>query len=264
MAGFTGAWATRTRAPEQAPLHPQRDPAHMTADPRDPNLGPGQTPDWKSSVDAPGLPEALEPGTFAPELGTGYGPVDRTPFGDHGYGLGAQPGLSTLDNQDAAGPWHNDDQGTVAAESYVHPVMRDGAPHVAWIPHEPEPLDSLRQVDYQRRGVGAPHDPNARLGKRLKRWYDRRINFHRYAVEMQPSGLRYAHPSPERAPVMNGDQTTSPYPNAAAQYSGPQDRFVLPMARRKPGNWVEEQTEDGTSATLAGAPSGYGLTNWGI
>lgn len=262
MAGFTGAWLTRSQQNVSTPLHPPRDPQHLTPDP-DPNLMPGQTPDWRSTVDAPGLPAAMEAPPIAPELETGFGPVDHTPF-DHGYGLGAQPGLTVQENQDAAGQWHADDQGTVAAESYVHPKMRDGAPHVAWIPHEREPVDSLAQVEYQRRGVGAVHDPNAVLGKRLKRWFDRRINFHRYAVEMGPYAPRYARPAVERGPVQFGDQTTSPYPNSAAQYSGPADRFVLPLARRSPGNWVEEQTGDGTTETLAGAPTGYGLGSWGI
>jgi len=262
VAGFTGLWAAQTRDRVQVPLHPPRDREHLDPSP-DPNLMPGQTPDWVQTAQAPTLPEPLEGGVPDAPLATGYGPVDHTPF-DHSYGSGVQPGLSTLENQDVMGVWHNDDQGTVAAEHYAHPKMRDGAPHVAWIDHEPEPVDSFGQVEYQRRGRGAVHDPNAPLGKRLKRWYDRRINFHRYAVEMRPYDPRYAHPSPDRAPMQNPDQIVSPYGNAKHAYSGPADRFLLPMARREPGDWVEDQISDGTPGQLAGAPDGYGLTRWGL
>lgn len=262
FSGFSGAWAAQSQNRTIVPLHPQRDPQHLDPSP-DPNLMPGQTPDWVQSANAPTLPEALDGGVADPPMPTGYGPIDHTPF-DHSYGLGIQPGLSTLDNQDIGGVWHNDDQGTVAAESYVHPVMRDGAPHVAWIDHEPEPVDSMGQVEYQRVGVGAVHDPNAVRGKRLKRWYDRFIEMHRYGVELRPYAPNYAHPSPERLPAQNADQVVSPYPNAAAAYSGPPNRFVLPMTRREPQDWVTSQTEDGTSETLYGAATHYGLPSWGL
>jgi len=256
-----GAWATRARSVQLAPLVTDRNPEHLNPSP-DPNLPPGHTPTWQQSAGSvPTLPDEVVAREAEPVLATGWGPVDHTPD-DRDYGLGAQPGLSTEANQAARGVWHGDDQGTVAATHYVHPVMRDGAPHAAWIDHEPEPVDSMGQVEYQRMGVGAAHDPNAVRGKRLKRWYDRFIEMHRYPVEMRPYDPRYAKPTAARAGGVV-DQTMSPYPNASAQYSGPADRFLLPQMRRTPDNWVESQIQDGSAETVMMTAEGYGLGSWG-
>lgn len=257
-----GAWVNRTRDSQLAPLVTDRNPEHLNPSP-DPNLPPGHTPTWQQSAGlVPTLPDDVVARDADPVLATGWGPVDHTPD-DRDYGLGAQPGLTTMQNQDLRGVWHGDDQGTVAATHYVHPKTRDGAPHAAWIDHEPEPVDSMAQVEYQRMGVGAVHDPNAVRGKRLKRWFDRFIDFHRYPVELRPYAPRFAEPTQARDAAADRDHTVSPYPNATAAYSGPSDRFLMPQMRRTPTNWVEGQIGDGSAETVMGVEAGYGLGSWG-
>jgi len=253
----------RSRDTQLAPLVTPRDPEHLNPSP-DPNLPPGHTETWKQSAGlVPTLPDEVVARSDAePVMATGWGPVDHTPA-DRDYGLGAQPGLSTLQNQDLRGVWHSDDQGTVAATTWTAAKQRDGAPHAAWIPHSTEPVDSMGQVEYQRMGVGAVHDPNAVHGKRLKRWYDRFIEMHRYPVELRPYDPRSAHATVARGAPAAGDHTMSPYPNASAEYSGPLDRFLMPQTRRTPENWVASQITDGSSDTVAGVADSYGLGSWG-
>jgi len=261
-AAVTGAWAARTLVPNPPPYQAPIDPEHLT--PTDNPEYVHEAPMWQATAQMPALPEDLlaNPGAH---LATGIGPVNMTPE-DHEYGVGVGSGLTTLESQDRMAAWHNDDQGAVAAHRWVHPTDRDGTYHAEMYTDVPGDGDSPATVALERTGVGAPSDEGrSRLGRWQKRWWNRQIDMHRYAVEYGPVRPQYARPNPARGDVSPGNQLTPPYGNSIA-YDGskPQDRFVTQVVRAQPDDWAADQATDGAANNLLGYQQQYGLTVWGL
>jgi hypothetical protein len=255
-------WARHNQVDPTVALKPGPDPEHLQ--PTDNPNYVHMTPLWAASA-----PTAVLPLEFTdlpnPELATGIGPVDQTPM-DHAYGVGVGPGLTTLQSQDRMGVWHSTDTGAVAVHEYVHPIMRDGQPHVAIIPDEVGAGDSPSTLQLERTGVGQPNDPEARRAARIKRWYDRYIDMHRFEPAMGPVTPKYARPNqPQPGDGITGTQYDSPF-DTSVTYLGSKanDRFVAPLVRRAPGPWDMGLADDGTAQTIIGAASDYGLPQWGL
>lgn len=260
---LTGAWSKRYRQDPQVPLKPAIDPEHM--EPTDNPEFQQTPPSWMSTAPAPLLPMDMLPGAD-PSLATGIGPIDHTPL-DPNYGPGPGPGLTTLENQDIRGQWHSIDDGAYAARMYQAPITVDGAYHLEVSYDQQQSGDSPQTLQLDRTGIGQPNDPEATArgpAKRWKRWRDRYIDWHRYAVEMRPAEQRYAVPNPARSAVTAGNtQLVSPFGNSVGFLAGPADRFVPSLVRRAPGPWDEALSSDGTASTIAGTVNAYGLTVWG-
>jgi hypothetical protein len=257
---YTGAWAQRAATPTPAvPLKPGPDPEHLT--PTDNIDVAAGNPLWVASAPAPDLPTALTAEPFGTPIGGG-GPIDMTPD-DPNFGVGSGPGLTTLESQDIRGFLMSDDRGAVAARHYQASIDRDGAPHVAIIPDVPLDGDSPQTNELQRSGVGQPNDPFARTGRRIKRWYDRYIDMHRYPVEQRPMYVVNASGSREQPAVPGGTQYDSPWATPGPYRATP-DSFVSPQVRRTPQPWDVPMTGDGTAMQLAGDPGAFGLGSWGL
>lgn len=255
---LSGGWERRNTVGVTVPLVPGLDPEHAT--PTDNPEFVQSAPTWQSTVNQPFLPEELFADPRPAELATGYG-TDETPE-DHSYGMGIGPGLTTLESQDRSGMWHEQDHGTVFAETWTPMIDRDGAPHLAIIPDPIGEGDSPATVDLQRTGVGAPSDGGlSRRAKRQKRWYDRYIDRHMWGVEQSPYAPKSARQVPSRGAVPAGGPGVSPFPNNAAFDVGSPDRFVAPLVRRIPGAWDETLATDG-SAQVGDVGNAYGLTKF--
>jgi hypothetical protein len=263
MPAYTGAWLTQSQQVTQVDIHPGISGQHSTPSP-DPNVRPGQIPNWQSTVEAPDLPKAIMPGSEPVQLETGIGPVDHEPDMGTGYGPGISSGLGELGSQDQAAPYHSTDLGAYAAHHWIRPIDRDGVPHVETIELADNAGDSESQVRFDRTGYGQPIDPNVQLGTgKLKRWYDRFVDYHRWGAEYRPLRPRYARP-PRTTQVNAPDQHTPHGPSIMGFNPSTMDRFVAPQMRRTPGPWDEGITTDGTVANLAGVATGYGLTQYGL
>lgn len=254
---YSGAWSRRTQADTVAPLKPGIDPEHL--DPTDNPEWVNQPPGWVSTVDSPILPDEMYP-MADPPMPTGEGPIDYAPQ-DHSYGMGFGPGLSVMEAQDLRSYWHSQDDGSYAAGAWQAMVDRDGQPHLEVTEDGMPGGDSPQTLQYERTGVGQPNDPDARVGKRFKRWYDRYIDYHRYDTDRRPLTPVQAYTAQPQPPVPNGTQLDSPYHTAATGYWGPPDRFVAPQMRRVPGDWAEPITTDATDSP---SPVGFGLTQYGL
>lgn len=258
---YSGAWSRRTQANDPAPLVPGIDPEHLN-----PTANPewvAQQPGWVSTVSAPLLPDDMYPGMGAVQLATGEGPVDFAPQ-DHAYGMGFGPGLSVIEAQDLRSYWHSQDDGSVAAGNWQVMIDRDGQPHLERTEDGIGDGDSPKTLQFERTGVGQPNDPDARVGGRFKRWYDRYIDYHRYPTDRRPLTPRQAYTAQPQPAMADPGPLDSPYATAATGYWGSPDRFLAPQARRVPGDWAEPITTDATGVIAAGAPNGFGLTTYGL
>lgn len=264
---FSGSWSKRSEAPEEVPLKPGLDSQHVTPDP-DPN-NTGFTPMWVNSAGAPLLPEEIEAAMRARTLPTGDGPVDNTPE-SHFYGRGTGPGLTTLQAQDVMGPWHEDDQGTVAANAWVPMVDRDdapGSPHADLTFGTSGGGASPESVRMLETGVGAPYDKGlSREGRWFRRWRNRTIDMHRYPVDMRPLAPKTAYIAPAMPAMADANRTQldSPFATAATYAAGPNDRFVQQVVRRQPRNWADPLSTDGSRDEGGAAAQSYGLRSYGL
>ena len=259
----SGAWLTQYKPVTQVDIHPGISGQHSKPSPN-PNVMPGQIPHWQSTVVAPDLPVEIMPGSMPVHLETGIGPIDYEPDMGTGYGPGIAPGLSQLEAQDAAAPYHSTDLGAYAAHHWNRSIDRDGTPHLETIELQSNDGDSQAQVRYERTGYGQPIDPNVTLGTgKIKRWYERFVDYHRWGAEFRPLRPRYARPAATTQVTMP-DQYTPHTPSVTGYRPAPPDRFVAPQMRRAPGPWDEGITTDGTIANLAGVATGYGLTQYGL
>lgn len=259
---YAGAWSRRTQTDRDAPLVPPLDPEHSA--PTDQQHF-AMAPVWAANAPAPDLPgdvvgnEALGVG-----MPTGWGPIDHTPEGGD-FGVGVGPGLSVLESMDVMREVHSADYGAVAAHRWMHVSDTDGRNHLdVLVDPGTQDGDSPQTLDLERTGYGRPNDPGARRGRWFKRWNDRKIDMHRWDPAMRPQVPRYAQPVQPQAPVMEGNQYTGPFATSPAGRLGVTDSFVGPVQRRRPGNWDESMSTDGTSAALGGAPANYGLTSFGL
>lgn len=253
MTALSGAWVSQNTTTPQVPLVPFRDSQHSNPD-ANPDFA-NMRPTWANSAPAPDLPQAIMPTEHPPLVAPG-GPVDMTPW-DHALGPGAGAGLSELSAQDQAAPWHRLDQGDYAARKYIPPVMRVTNPHVAEITDMANQGDSPQTLAYDRTGYGLPNDPAARLAKRQKRWYDFRIDFHRFGVQYRPLRQLRAQGQADTF-VPNANQTTPATKSIIGYDPRTPDRFVTPFARRAPSAWDETTVRDGTGQ--ASQPLGA----WGL
>ncbi len=256
---YSGGWLRQATQPKTVPLVAPTDPQHLVPD-ANPEFSGGMAATWKNNAAAPNLPDALMP-LPTPELGTGIGPVDRTPE-SHGYGVGIGAGLTRQESQDRMGPWHEEDHGAVAAHDWVPYRMRDGSPHSAILYDTPGDGDSPQTLQLQRTGVGQPNDPGARVGQRISRWYKRYIDRHSWDVQLRPYANKYAATTQSQPAVTDGTQINSPFPTAPGMWGGTPDRFVVPTVRRTPGPWDDTMATDGTVGTVTGSLDNYGLTSW--
>lgn len=256
-ARFSGAWGRKSSTPSfEVPLVQERDPEHLEPTPNvDVVVG---DPIWRESAPgAPELPVAWTHDGMAVPIGGG-GPIDMDPL-DPMIGPGAGHGDTVAESQAIRTRWMSKRDGSVEARIWQPAVDRDGAPHVAVIPDVPLDGDSPQTLQLERSGVGQPNDPFARTGKRIKRWYDRYIDMHRYQVELRPMPVRNAFTAQYQPPVMAGNQYDSPFPTPAAFRATP-DATTLPQVRRTPVEWTTPVVGDAYSANLNEA----GLPTWGL
>ena len=259
MAAFSGAWLTQSQVDPQVPLVPNLDPQHLNPDPN-PQFQ-GMNPDWRNSAPSPDLPEAMWDVAPAP-LATGVGPVDHIDYNNTLAGTGWGHGLSDVEARDLALTANLTDDGSYAARRYQAPRMPGGTYHADFIRDDDVPSDSPGTVMLQRSGVNTENDPWARRGHRLQRWFDGAIDMHRWEVTFRPLRPRYARPTPVQSNADPGQR--DPHTQSVVGYNpGSLDTFVQGIVRRVPGNWAQPFTADGTTSTLVGAVSGYGLTTWG-
>ncbi len=251
---YSGAWVRQSTTRPNVPLQAPTDPEHLN--PTEGEDHPGQLALWQNQAPAPVLPTVMEGGQYE-QPSVPAGPLDMTPA-DPSFGAGVGPGLTTLEAQEVRGALMGLDLGAYAAHRYMAGVDRDGAPHVQVIDDVDYQGDSPQTLEYQRSGLGTPNDPFARRGRRIKRWYDRFIDMHRYDVELRPKYSRYAATVATQNPVQNGTQLTSPFP-AFVDRAGTADSFVTPQDRRTPAPWDQAATTDGT-----GQGSMFGLGSWGL
>jgi hypothetical protein len=251
---YSGAWVVKSQTRARVALQAPTDPEHLN--PTEDLDHPGQQALWVNQAPAPDLPGELFIGQDGQPVVVA-GPVDATPD-DPNHGVGVGPGLTIRESQELRGTLHSEDFGAVAAHAWDPMVNRDGAPHVEIIDDTPGEGDSPQTLQYGRTGVGQPNDPYARTGRRIKRWYDRYIDMHRYEVELRPQYLRSAKTVALAQPVPTQNQLTSPYP-AFTGAPGTPDSFVAPQDRRTPGPWDQALVTDGTDQL-----AGFGLTSWGL
>lgn len=272
MAYSSYAWSKPSEPTPTVPLKPGIDPEHLTPTP---DLDNDPQP-WQSSVSAPAFADDYytDP-SVAGGVPSGFGPVDMTPGqtageapGEYGVppirsenGVGVGPGITQAEASEIRGRLQSQDFGAVAAHQY-HPLTDrfDGdGPHVALISDEPGLGDSPATLQYQRTGVGQPNDPNARIGKRNKRWWDRVWDMHWFDVEYRPMTVKQAYTAQSQPAVSNPTQIDSPYPTSATYNPGTPDSFVSPQLRRTPVQWDQPITTDGSYS--AGVEQ---VTSWGL
>lgn len=259
MAALTGAWARRASTPTPiVPLVTERDPEHINPDPNiDVTVG---MPLWVQVGPAPMLPAEMTGDAVGTPIGGG-GPIDHTPA-DPNVGAAGGNGQTILEAQALRGVQHSQDYGAVAARHYQPAVDRDGAPHLAIIADTPGDGDSPQTLDLQRTGVGSPTDPYARIGKRIKRWYDRVIDMHRYQVALRPMPIRNAGVA-QFQPSGGNTQYDSPWGTPSPMRASP-DALVQRQVRRTPEDWSTPGADDGTAAQLVGNIGSFGLPSWGL
>lgn len=263
---YTNVWDKRTLNVSEAALKPGPDPQHSDPDPT-PEYQQ-MTPMWVNSAGAPLLPEEIEAATRARSLQTGDGPVDETPQ-SHFYGRGVGPGLSTIESQDTMAPYHEDDQGSVAANAWVAYPDRDdtaGSPGVDIYFGEPGNGASPETLKFEEEGVGAPYDKGvSRIGRWTRRYRNRTIDMHRYPVDMRPLTPRAAYIAPHQPTIgIEGNQLDSPFDTAATYRAGTMDQFVPQVVRRQPRNWAEPLSTDGTGDEQSTSAQSYGLRTYGL
>lgn len=251
------SWGRKAATPTPlVPLKPPVDPEHLTPTEDDPDRY-GNALWQESAPGAPYLPDDMVAVPVGSPVGGG-GPVDHTPE-DHSYGVGVSPGLTQAESRALMLPWHEDDQGAVAARQWQPTTDRQPGegPHAAVLYDTPGDGDSPETLQYERTGVGQSIDPFARVGKRIKRWWDRYIDMHRYGVEYRPMVIRNAYTGREQPPVPDGTQLDSPWPTPGP-FRATADAFVNPQLRRTPSPWDEPLTTDGMGTSELGA------TVWGL
>lgn len=255
MAYSKYGWSKAAGPTPAVPLVAPVDPEHLTPT-ADPDLATGSQL-WVASTPAPTLPDSLTAEPFGTPVGGG-GPIDRTPQ-DPNFGVGSGPALTTLESQDVRGAVMSKDLGAVAARQYQPMIVRDGSRHVAIIGDTVSDGASPQTLQYKQTGVGQPIDPYARLGKRIKRWMDRYIDFHRYDPAYRPMYQVYASTKAEQPAVAGGNQLVSPFA-AFTPYTTTPDSFVGPQERVTPVPWDQPLTSDGIGA----GGNQFGLTSWGL
>jgi hypothetical protein len=264
---YSGTWKKTAVTQPDVPLVQAADPSHGFTGHEsvyDPNLNEN----WVDDTLAPGLTSDLL-GDQLLQLPTYGGPVDRsTDTGHEGDGDGQTYPMSTLTAQDYRGQVMDADLGSVEARRWRPVDARDGAYHVVVlddVPGDGTPgtaQNTLRQIT----GVGAANSPDARVGRKIKRWRDRWIDMHRWDPEERASVLRYAYTAPAKQEQDRitglGDQYVSPFPTLAmygAEGIGTPDQFVTPSQRRAPRPWDEAMTDNGYATG-----GDYGLGTWGL
>ena len=259
---LTGAWARRTVTPPVVPVHPEIDPQHSTPDANPEFVA--QPPTWINSTPMPGLPgEILTQPGYPQGLIAPGGPVNRTPL-DHDFGPGAGAGITQQQAQELRGYWQGMDLGVIAHESDVPVKETENMYGLAEVDDMIGNGDSPQTLEYERTGVGRPNDPDARRGKRQKRWSERYIDMHRWEVHPPPYDPQYAVPQPAIAADPNGNQYTRPFANNAAGPLGTVDSFVQQQIRRAPEGFGDAYAQDGTPQNIVGSVNAFGLPAWGL
>ena len=254
---ISGAWGRKLSVPSfEVPLVQDRDPEHLNPTANvDVVVG---DPLWTQSEGAaPEVPQSWVVSDWPTPIGGG-GPIDMDPLNPE-IGPGAGHGDTVLESQAIRTAWMSKPDGSVSARLYQPQVDRDGTNHVDVIPDVPLDGDSPQTLQLERTGVGQPNDPFARTGRRIKRWYDRTIDFHRFTVELRPMPIRNARTAQYQPPVYAGTQYDSPFSTPAAFRATP-DANVVPQIRRTPDNWQNPVTGDGLPSPVGD----FGLTAWGL
>jgi len=266
MARMTGAWARRTAVGPLVPVQAATDPQHMTPDANPEFVN--QTPSWVQGTPMPGLPGDLlmENAYPHPVIAPG-GPQDQTPWGGfegHSFGPGAGPGITQAEASAIRGYWGELDMGAIAMHDDV-PVVETEDMYGRYVQDDmTDHGDSPATLQYEQQGYGSPLDPDARLGKREKRFSQRYIDMHRYEVHPTPYTPQYAVPVPAQGIIANGNQHTSPFANNMSGQIGTVDTFVQEQIRRAPAEFGAAYSQDGTPSNLFGSVNAYGLPSWGL
>lgn len=252
---YSNAW--RRQAYQQAAVAQPRDPAHN--DPE--QITPGRN--WATAPDNPNLmPRDGVTDQDIYTLDSAGGGLPYTPP-DHadgvGYGAGLDFAASAAQNAQA----RDDGDGSYLPRTWNAMGDRDGEYHV-----------DRDQFDYQTTGPVSPvqvgmqswtdptYYPNRRPGHMIKRWRDRVFERKTWQTEFRAVVIPNAYTAPPLAAVANGNQYTSPYPDAVATNV----RVVnttAPQLRRTPAPWDESITQDGTVQPAAGPPD-PGFQSWGL
>lgn len=267
------SWAKASSPTLEVPLKPGVDPEHLT--PTDNVEFVDMQPLWVANpTSVPTLPDSLVGDLGGGPIGGG-GPLDYTPTDSWNptdtlvgvppserpseYGVGVGPGLTLEEAQEIRGVLMSEDLGAYAARHYQAMTDRQSNPGLAVSFDTPGNGDSPQTLIYQRPGVGSPIDPDARVGRREKRWWDQVWDMHWWNDEYRPMTNRTINREIGRGPVQGGNQYTSPFDNTIMQNPGSPDSFVAPQVRRTPVEWGEPITTDGIVVN-----SSTGLSSWGL
>jgi hypothetical protein len=255
---YSWAWSKTGGSDSEVPIHPQPAAGHLdaTGDTR----FVGRDPSWQQDTAVPSLPPELIDLDIAAPTARGGGPVaDATT--DPGYGAGTGAGLDNEQSSVVRAQWVMRDDGSVAASHFGYQPDTDHTDYPSDV-HDPgDNLFSPQTVDQQyQKGVGSPYSPNSTpdVVRRIMRWTDRAIDWHRWVPEMQ---LRYSHAgqgTPE-VPAEDLGANVTPFPaNAGWRFVAP-DRLLAPERQVTPRPWGETMTQDGTLMDTAVALGSWGL-----
>jgi hypothetical protein len=250
----TGAWKRQTQTQRDPQLHNPIDPAHLTPTDQEQIF-------WEDTSGqlAPGMPADVEGTEENIGTPTTHGYIDTTPQGGD-FGMPAFPGFTIEEGQAVRGVAHSQDFGAFAARKYVSPPNRDGSLNIDDFsaPNFQGTESDQNTIRYET-GVEAESDFGANRHRKIRRWRDRFIDFHWYAVEMNPSYQKYATPAVTKPEVTNArNQAMSPYSAGDILYDG--GSFTLPMERRTPEPWDTDLIQPGIP--VPGAD--FGLGQWGL
>jgi hypothetical protein len=248
---FSGGWKRATQTQREPMLHNPLDAGHLTPIDEEQIW-------WEDTSDAPALPGDVidEQQVISPGPAKGY--VDLTPQGGD-FGMPAFPGFTIEEGQAVRGVAHSQDFGSVAARKYSSPKNRDGDYKV-----DDYGLGDVRGTSDEQNdirwntGVDAASDPGANHHRTIRRWRDRRIDYHWWDVTPSPSYVRNSGMPNTKPQLTNGNQSISPFAAGDIYYQG--DSFLVPMERRTPEPWDTAMIEEGSPTP----GEDFALGTWGL
>jgi hypothetical protein len=255
---YAWSWNKGGTSQSDVPIHPDLNPDHLN--PSNDSRFVDRAPSWQQDTAVPSLPPELVDADLAAPTGRGGGPV-ADPTTDPGYGPGFNPGLDNDQAGVVRAQWVERDDGSVAATHFGYTPDVDSVDHPSDVHDAGANLFSPMTVDQQyQKGVGSPHSPNSTpdVVRRIMRWTDRVIDWHRWVPEMQLKYPKGGQGTPE-VPAESLGSSVGPFPmNAGWRFVAP-DRLLAPERQVAPRPWGETMIQDGTLMDTA-----VGLGDWGL
>lgn len=248
--GLSGTW--RTQAYAQAPVVGARDPAHN--DPAQQTTGRN----WSTAPPTPALmpTETIDGQDYT--LDSAPGGLPWTPAG-HDDGVGYGPGLSWAASSAQNDAAHLADDGSYIPRMWQPAVDRDGEYHVDRWSFDYETQGPVSPVNVAMQSWTDPtYYPNRRPGHIITRWRDRVYERRNWNTEFRPIVIPNAYSAPGVGAITDGNQYTSPYPNAVATDVRTVNT-TAPQLRRTPAPWDESITSDGTAQVDHPALGSWGM-----